>query len=79
MFQLLLPFDFAKAMVGFALVLGPRTLRRTWGTRPVPSRFCYETGSFRVEFSNFDRHFKEGLKLIIAGIAAQRPAKPSRT
>ncbi len=26
-------------------------------------------------FSNFDRHFEEGLKLIIAGIAAQKPAK----
>jgi hypothetical protein len=30
-------------------------------------------------FSNFDRHFEEGLKLIIAGIAAQKPAKRRRT
>jgi TetR/AcrR family transcriptional regulator, tetracycline repressor protein len=29
-------------------------------------------------FSNFDRHFEEGLKLIMAGIAAQRPAKRRR-
>jgi hypothetical protein len=30
-------------------------------------------------FSNFDRQFEEGLKLIIAGIAAQKPAKGWRT
>jgi TetR/AcrR family transcriptional regulator, tetracycline repressor protein len=27
-------------------------------------------------FSNFDQHFEVGLKLIISGIAAQKPAKP---
>lgn len=30
-------------------------------------------------FSNFDRHFEEGLKLIILGIAAQKPAMPKST
>jgi hypothetical protein len=29
-----------KAIVGFAVLFGPRTLRRTWGTRPVPIGFC---------------------------------------
>jgi Tetracyclin repressor-like, C-terminal domain len=33
----------------------------------------------RELFSDFDRHFEEGLKLIIAGIAAQKPAKGWRT
>jgi hypothetical protein len=28
-------------MVGFAVLFGPRTLRRTWGTRPVPTGFFY--------------------------------------
>jgi hypothetical protein len=32
------------------------TLRRTWGTRPVPTGFCWETDSCRVEFSR--RHFR---------------------
>ena len=40
MFRLLLLFDFAKAMVGFALLFGPGTLWRTWGTRPVSTGFC---------------------------------------
>ena len=38
-FRMLLPLTtpsiVEKAMVGFALVFGPRTPGRTWGTRPV--------------------------------------------
>ena len=30
-------------------------------------------------FSNFDQNFEAGLKLIIAGIAAQKPAKRRRS
>jgi len=30
------------------VLFGPRTLRRTWGTRPVPSGFCWETDSPRI-------------------------------
>ncbi len=32
------------------VLFGPRTLRRTWGTRPVPIGFCYDTKTvlFRV-------------------------------
>jgi hypothetical protein len=32
--------DSAKAIVGAApVIFGPRTLGRTWGTRPIPSAF----------------------------------------
>ncbi len=38
--------DKVKTLVGFALFFGPRTLWRTWGTRPVPIGFC--SGSKRT-------------------------------
>ena len=37
--------DQVKTVVGFALFFGPRTLWRTWGTRPVPIGFCHDKDS----------------------------------
>jgi PadR family transcriptional regulator PadR len=40
--------DQGKAIVGLApIVFGPCTLRRTWGTRPIPSDFVQGTESLR--------------------------------
>ena len=43
-FRMLLPFTTAliveKAIVGFAILSGPRTPRRTWGTRPIVNEIC---------------------------------------
>ena len=32
--------DLEKQSEKYAVIFGPRTLRRTWGTRPVPTGFC---------------------------------------
>jgi hypothetical protein len=39
--------DPADAIVGGCapVVFGPGTLWRTWGTRPIPMGFCYDTDS----------------------------------
>ena len=36
------------------IIFGPRTLRRTWGTRPVPNGFCWGTDSAEI---NLNRRF----------------------
>jgi hypothetical protein len=35
---------------GSPVLFGPRTLRRTWGTRPVPTGFCQKTDSAENQF-----------------------------
>jgi hypothetical protein len=56
-----------------------RCSRRIYGQQQQGQRIDGEKFPLALQagdlFSNFDRHFEVGLKLIIAGVAAQKPAK----